>query len=302
MHFILEGQAQDLSFIKDILTRNIGKIKTIVRCPQACNTFAYLIDDSIIVKFPKDLEKLKKIENENASLSFLRGQVTIKIPETILYKEDFVFSCHRLIRGQPLFQRQYDLLDLEKQQTFCKEIARFIYELHSLTPQIRKAIDIPLLRGIGRYYSASKIKEILSSDKRMTGKQIGFISKFEDEGVNPFEQSEKVSGHFDIQPKNIAFDFVKNEIAGIYDFGDCGLCAREYDFIKVGVQYNQKTVFGVISEYEKISGIKTDRQAVYRYALYDILYCLAKDVECGRSIDAGLDSLNLKMEENAFLF
>ena len=54
-NFITIKQAQDLELIRDIVAPAIGNVSDIKPCvSEACNSYAYLLNKHLIVKFAKD--------------------------------------------------------------------------------------------------------------------------------------------------------------------------------------------------------------------------------------------------------
>ncbi len=74
---------------------------------NACNSYAYLINENLIVKFAKDEEKLNKLFLEKDVLSFLKDKTTLKIPQLDIFKNDFYFSIHEIIRGEIFLNKHY---------------------------------------------------------------------------------------------------------------------------------------------------------------------------------------------------
>ncbi len=295
-HFITSKEAQNLHFIKDIVFPIIGNISSIVSCgAQACNSYAYLLDNHLIVKFAKEETQLNKLILEQNVLSFLKGKTTLQIPEMNIFENHFAFTIHEMIKGTTIQNQQYQLLSVAEKNDFCQNIAQFIYELHSLTSEI-KQLNLPMLKGISSIYSIDKIKSFFETSNQLTATEKSFITQFCDNYTNITKTAPIVFGHFDIQPKNIAFNFDKKEIAGIYDFGDCGFCADYYDFIQFGIQYNFDILNNTLKYYQQISGIHYETQQIENGSIYRILYCMMRDIECHRSIENNLKSLRVKMD------
>lgn len=169
-----------------------------------------------------------------------------------------------------------------------------MYELHLQTDKM-KNLNIPLLKGITGIYPIEKIKLFFQSYSQISPNEKVIISNFCDEYTNTENISTRVFGHFDIQPKNIAFDFVKNRISGIFDFGDCGFCQPSYDFIQFTIQYKPEILNNVLKYYKFLSGIEFNPEQIMKGTMYRILYCLMRDIEANRPIENGLKTLYSKI-------
>lgn len=293
--FITEKQSNNLGFITDIVKPIIGHVSSIRSCmSEACNSYAYLINENLIVKFAKDEEKLNKFFLEKDVLSFLKDKTTLKIPQLDIFKNGFNFSVHEIIRGEIFLGKHYqNLPDIDKEQ-FCYDIALFMYELHSLTPKMEK-LNIPILKGVTQIYPVEKIKLFFNSYSNISLNEKKIISNFCDEYINTDQISVSVFGHFDIQPKNIAFDFTKNRINGVFDFGDCGFCNPAYDFIQFAIQYKIEILNNVLKYYKMLSGVDFSAEQILKGSMYRILYCLMRDIEANRSIVKGLETFRAKI-------
>lgn len=293
--FITEKQSYKFDFIADIITPIIGNIFDIRSCiGEACNSYVYLVNKNLIVKFAKDEKSLNKLLLENNVLSFLRGKTSLKIPQIDVLENEFNFSVHEIIRGETFQNQNYQDLSNADKEKFCYDIARFMYELHLQTDKM-KNLNIPLLKGITEIYPIEKIKLFFQSYSQLSPNEKLIISNFCDEYTNTESISARVFGHFDIQPKNIAFDFAKHKINGIFDFGDCGFCQPSYDFIQFAIQYKPEILNNVLKYYEDFSGIMFNSKQIIKGSMYRILYCLMRDIEAKRSTENGLKALRSKI-------
>ena len=293
--FITQKQSHDLGLITDIIKPIIGNISSIRSCmSEACNSYAYLVNDHFIVKFAKDEEKLKKIFLERDVLSFLKDKTTLKIPQFNVFENGFNFSLHEIIKGETFLNEHYQNLSDKDKNRFCYDIALFIYELHSQTKEIEK-LNIPILKGITKIYHIEKIKLFFNSYSKISPKEREIISNFCDEYTDTEKTCNNVFGHFDIQPKNIAFNFMQNKINGIFDFGDCGFCSPSYDFIQFGIKYKPEILNNVLKHYKDLSNIDFNLEQILKGSMYRILYCLMRDIEENRPIEKGLETFRVKI-------
>ncbi len=296
-NFITIKQAQDLELIRDIVAPAIGNVSDIEPCvSEACNSYAYLLNKHLIVKFAKDDAKLEKLLLEKNVLSFLKGKTTLKIPESTVFKNHFTFSIHEMIQGETFQNKHYQRLAPPRKDKFCHDVALFMYELHSLTDKINTP-NLPQLKGIAGLYPLNGIKEFFKKRNELTRQEQNFVTRFCDEFTNHSQISKNAFGHFDIQPKNIAFDFAEDKISGIYDFGDCGFCDISYDFTKFAIQYNPEILNNVLKHYQNLSGLKLNVPAILSNSTYCVLHCLMKDIEKNRSPNRGLYELRLKISQ-----
>lgn len=137
-----EQHSDEWQAIKHIVKPAIGDIFNIKSCvSEACNSYAFQLNEHLIVKFAKDEKSLEKLLLEKDVLSFLKGKTNLRIPENDIFENHFTFTIHNMIKGDTFQNKHYLALSSEKKEKFCFDIALFMYELHTLTNKILKLMN-----------------------------------------------------------------------------------------------------------------------------------------------------------------
>lgn len=267
MKLLSQKQATDLQFIKNILEKkfDIRSITTIFS--KAVGTYAFELNQDTIIKFPRK-HSLEQLIQDNALLEFLQGKTEMKIPDSQIHDDEYVYTSYKKIIGEPITQDKLSLLPLDKQHKFCHDIAKFIFELHSLTHEVFNNIKIPYWDRFSGYPKPFEIMDKVQADDNFDTKEKEFIKNFFNNYSLANDDFIMCFSHFDIMPKNIAFDFGKQKIAGIYDFGDSGIGDVHHDFSQIGLHYSLETLKTIAAEYESLSGVHIDVQKALDYAFH----------------------------------
>lgn len=279
---ITEAEANNIDFIISILERNfdIKDIKT--HFNNTFNSFAYEINNKTMVRFPRHENGKEKLIREFKILDTLNSRVTLQIPKTEIVNNKYFYITHTKVEGNNINQKELDTLNLAKKEKFCYDIANFIYELNSVTEEIKNKIEIPLWDRIARQPNIEKTLDFVLSSANFSSNEKKYLEKF----CNSFKlenENELIRfSHFDIMSKNTAFDFNSQKLNGIYDFGDCSIGDIYHDFSQIGLDYNIQTLKLIVKYYEELTKICLDIQKIEEYSLFSWLsFCYRHQTEYG---------------------
>ncbi|MCL2629248.1 MAG: aminoglycoside phosphotransferase family protein [Alphaproteobacteria bacterium] len=267
MKILSPAQAFDAQFMHDLLSRDF-EIKSLAPpCKNAENTYAFEINGDTIAKFPRKESKIQKLVLERDLLNLLQGETNLKIPEPKLSDQEYFYSFYRKIPGDNIDQNQLSKLPAAAQQKFCENIASFVFKLHSLTDKVTEKIQLPEWdRFFRKYLKPNEVLEMTLNDNNFSAPEKEFLKSFYENFSLTHDRAIIKFSHFDIMPKNIAFDFDGQEIAGIYDFGDSGIGDIHFDFSQMGLHYNLETLSRIVDYYEQLSGIELDINKIWDYS------------------------------------
>lgn len=222
------------------------------------NSLAILINNEYIFRFPLQplilLDYIKEQEILNKIRPFIK---TTKIPELKIYQtNEDAFTCHKCIYGDNYLKIKKPNLQFKKK--LSKQIAQFLYELHSIN--INNFQNIETQQFDVYYYDIidkNKIlKELLQNDFiDDLDLSIDYLLKY-----NHFEKENNVLCHNDLHEENIIVN--KNGLAGIIDFTELCIKKRENDFGNLFV-YDFNLGLMIIKEYELLINQKLDLEYIY---------------------------------------
>lgn len=257
-----------MHFMTDLLSRDFAIKSLSLPCPKAKGTFAFAINDDIIVKFPQRKNIVHEFKQDNALLRFLHGKTSLPIPNSKIQEGEYTYSWHKKIPGNFIFQAGLDALPPAKRQKFCDDIAAFVFGLHSMTDEVFNNVYIPYWDRFERYPKPAEIIARTAADKKLSASDRAFLKSFYKKFILANENAIVRFSHFDIMPKNIAFDFKKGKIEGIYDFGDAGIGDIHQDFSQIGLHYGFDTLSKIVARYEKLSGLRLDIDKIRDYSFH----------------------------------
>ncbi|RAI84437.1 aminoglycoside 2''-phosphotransferase [Paenibacillus pabuli] len=222
--------------IQDVKRNEIGQ-----------NNDVFIINRSLVFRFPKYKQGLEKFKRETGLLETIRKTVTLQIPYPAYQSFDELevgktFMGYSLIEGAPLWK---DELITIKSQKFINEIASqlvmFLIELHS--------IDIPKAIRLQKQYESihgiievlfTRIKEKLFPFMRLDARE-KVVENFNAFLNNIDNQSlKKTLIHGDFGASNIIWNPKDKRIAGIIDFGGSGLGDPAYDLAGILSSYGEE--------------------------------------------------------------
>lgn len=215
------------------------------------------VNDQIIFKFPRDEEGVDALRREAAMLAVVRPRVTLPVPDLLFFDNPRPFSRHTKLIGDHLVTAQYEQLPEVARQRLADDVARFYAELHAIEPGLLQAAGaLPMdqwpdpdaiLADIQPYLSPAqlvKAQKILDTWAQLTDDPYG-----------------TTFGFFDGHGWNMAFDHERQQLAGMYDFGDAGFGELHEEFIYTSF-ISPELTDRVIMQYEGLTGRPIDRERV----------------------------------------
>ncbi len=291
-----EKQALNLDNIYSILSKKYN-ISNIRYChPASFNSFAYEVNEDLIIRFPKYKQSMLKLSTECQILKFLKDKISLKIPETFINLQPYFYTTHKKIPGTPLTQEKLLQLPKNKQEKFYADIALFIFELNSYTNEISSQIDIPVWDRIENSLKPSEVENLILKDNNFSKIDYHVIKNMY-KNFSPNNEKEKLKfSHFDIISRNLAFDDKKQELNGIYDFGNCSLGLVKYDFCQIRLDFNYNTISEISRYYNKLCNSKLDIDEIEGYALHLMLslYLKFRSNHCLYKIKEFIDSIKAR--------
>ncbi|GAB4035511.1 phosphotransferase family protein [Spirosoma jeollabukense] len=221
------------------------------------DSIAVDVDDELIFKFPRDQEGVDALRREAAMLAVVRPKLTLAVPDLAFFDTPQPFSKHTKLKGDHLITTHYEWLDNSAKQRLAEELARFYAELHAIDPALLQAAGAQPLdpwptpaiiqTGIRPYLSNAhllKAEKTLDQWAHLADDPYGIIY-----------------GYFDGHGWNMAFDHARQQLGGLYDFGDAGFGELHQEFIYTSF-ISPDLTGRVITAYEQITGYRLDRERI----------------------------------------
>jgi aminoglycoside phosphotransferase (APT) family kinase protein len=232
-----------------------------------------------IVRLPRDAAHLAALRREARIAAELRGQISMRVPDTQVFAElpdRPAFALHRLIPGEPLTTDHYTQSSPAARERLVADLASFFHEMHR----------VPLERAAGWLDVRCKTADVAAELAPILGKPAWFGSHavaeirarlapiLEAETRRTFEQTMRlfralearpeymVFGHGDMHGYNVAIaqDDLGPRLVGVFDMECSGILDVHEDFFRLSL-VSEPMLEQVLLAYQRLPG---PRRAVVR--------------------------------------
>lgn len=229
-------ECKELALIKRTIENNginiiISKIQKI---GEGWMSLAYLVNDHLVFRFPKEADGGKSLEKEKKALPYLQKCISLKIPEFAyfgLQENGLPFTGYNILPGVPL-NDLYEEVPLNVRQKIARPVANFIKEISSVPYEIAKELELPENDFYKEYFNT--LEEIKGGvfDLLSTGLK-DYISNQFSWYLNNKKNFEYVPTvlHGDLSTDHLLFDSNTEELVGVIDFGDLELGDPDYEYL-----------------------------------------------------------------------
>ncbi|OPZ79470.1 MAG: Bifunctional AAC [Alphaproteobacteria bacterium ADurb.Bin438] len=213
------------------------------------------INDDLIVKFPRNVEKYNGLVNEKKVIQVLKNNVQgVEFPTRDIFDGKTPFFIHKKLKGEHFPLDRLKIASKEEQKNFIVSAAEFLNQIHS--------IPTSLFAGI-----LPKKEEILPNcndfmpylDKEFSKSEINVIERL----LNEFNQvtalkHNNVVGYYDFHGNNIVIDKKTKKITGVFDFDEMSIGSIEFDLRELPLNYGVDFGFKMIDECNRCSNVSID--------------------------------------------
>ena len=202
-------------------------------------------------RFPRDQFWERTIVKDYQFAKYINGKTSFKTVDLELKEnEGRPFSMHQKIHGTPLALKMNDMPE-EEVKKVSKQIAQFMYEMHSLDYDPKEIFSIS---NIGLDLQ-DFIDELLSKHVSKEDNEFWYDNNF-------IEKSEPdVLVHGDLNSSNIILDD-DNNISAVIDFGFGGFGNKYCDISRIIGRCNERFKPEIIKSYEEIANEELNKEMV----------------------------------------
>lgn len=232
------------------------------------------VNGEYIFRFPKD--GTYKFEEEVWLLEFLRGKITLSIPDPKFIGKSLTYMGYKKIEGGDLTEAIFATLTESEKERVAYDMANFLAEFH-------RAVSIDTFQKFHTTEESThtRVEDLFGilasviSDKPI----LDLISETIEELASIVEDTrDRVVLYHDLHTENVAFDPVSKKLRGIFDFGDAsvGDVHREFG----GLRGPDRWLFEhVIAAFEVLTGRKISRRRAMLYMRVGVMYDLAEHID-----------------------
>jgi aminoglycoside 2''-phosphotransferase len=205
--------------------------------PQGQNNDVLVINDALILRFPRYAQGIEDLKVETAILGGIRSYVSLEIPDPQFVHlqgqpPGQAFVGYPRIPGAPLWgETLHGITDPAIVERLAQQLGQFLKSLHSLPAAQVMPVTLPAVDTTAAYNNLySRIREKLFPSMCPDARQ-KIAAHFEAFLGDPASFTfQPVLKHGDFGPSNILYDSQPQVVCGIIDFGGCALGDPAYDF------------------------------------------------------------------------
>lgn len=222
--------------------------------------FVTVLAGGLAIRFPKDRESAEKLAIEKIALKYLSRKVDFLIPK---YKKNLSesFGYYDEIIGRKLTVSFYNSLSETKKTKLCKDLAMFIFQMHSLKLPKNISQKIPIENWANLYKKIEKDIKLYLPHKKDNEFFLILFKKF------VLQNKKIVLTHSDLGGDNIIIN-KKGKLEGVIDFGDISFSDPIVDFSHFW-EFDEKMVKKIIFFYTKN---KQERERILKDSKLHYIY------------------------------
>ncbi len=222
------------------------------------HSIAIDVDDRLIFKFPRHEEAALALRREARLLAAVRPRIALTVPDLVLHERPTLYSEHVKLKGEHLLSDAYGTLPDTVRQQLAETMARFYADVHVIDPELMRAAGaLPLAPWLPAEQLLAEAWPLLPDDLRPQARKA--VDDWQRLSPDPAGMT---YGFFDGHGWNMAFDPVRQQLNGIYDFADSGFGPLHQEFIYTSFISLDLTA-RVIDAYERMTGCDLDRQRIH---------------------------------------
>ena len=214
--------------IKEIIEKEFGfVVNDMIVLGEGLDSTAYLVNNNYIFKQSKHQEARESLKKEVQVLKYLKGKISLQIPEIEYYSEEYSVCGYKEIKGTILTPQIYNQLSNKEKDDIARDIAAFLKELHSLQLPDIKNLELNVSEDYERDYK--KLKDTIYNSISEE------VKKYLDNLYHRILNDERIMKyditlcHNDLSCNHIVIN--NNKVIGIIDFGDVAITDRDKDFV-----------------------------------------------------------------------
>ncbi|WP_081797038.1 phosphotransferase family protein [Bacillus ndiopicus] len=211
------------------------------------NNDVFIINDSLVFRFPKYKKGIEQLIKETEILKYIRDFISVQIPNPIYSSLENleigkVFTGYELIKGVPFWKEHITGIESkELLKSLSTQLVQFLIELHTI-PKDRISDSLKLAYK-------HPFEEMSKLYQEIEGNLFPFIRKEAQmeitQSFKAFLESDSVRNldvtliHGDFGAANIIWLPESREISGVIDFGNARLGDPAYDFAGILSSYGE---------------------------------------------------------------
>lgn len=255
-----------------------------------------VVDDKLSVRFPKTSDDRKNLGFESVLLGYLKGKISLQIPELVEIGNDNAYSINKYIKGSVYADNDLRNAISGNELEYAKPIALFIEQLNqAITPDLMRKLRMQTgAKGNSSYENAYRGIDQLArkNDSKVSRLYLSYRKQL----ANAFPEgldSGEVVVHDDLHSGNLIYD--QSKLIGVIDFGDAttGTIYRELrPLFRYGEEFMRALISLLIDKFGPI-----DYELVRLFAIMHELGVLVEQPANQRHPKSRIEFTNMILEE-----
>ncbi len=208
-------------------------------------------------KFPQSEPAAASLRREVALLRVIRPRLSVPVPDMALFEGPPVFSAHPTLPGDHLPPDAYAALPEAAKARLGVTLGRFYADLHGIPDDLaQNAGALPAQRWAEPDVLLDRAVPALPEPLHARARDV--IGQYATLGPDPLGE---VCGYFDGHGWNMAFDFARKRLSGLYDFADAGFGPVHREFVYPGF-IARDLVLRIVAAYAAETGRRPDQRRI----------------------------------------
>jgi len=243
--------------IKKILKSDFPdlQIKTIKKISEGWRNYVFLVNNSLIVRFPKQINPFIKIQKQ--VLQKLSPKISYKLPTIHYINPTYCYSIYPAILACSYTKFDFVNFTNTEKQRISYDLANFLNQLHSAI-NLKELMDI----GVPTFDYQKEIEDIKTETKKFLKLNLdaqlkAFVESQAKIAVQHLSLSQKylpVLLHNDLHIKNIILECETKNLNGVIDFDDIKIGHYHLDFANLAFSLPFDIFLSITQQYTKLTG------------------------------------------------
>ncbi len=256
-------------------------VRRISKPREGTSNYAYLVNGTVVFRFPKEQESADDLAREIALLKTLRSRTEVLLPDFEFLGEPcrlfpWRFGGYRRIVGVPLCPRSLAAAPTALREQVAKDVGRFLTTLHSFPLATaaeswrgcRIAADQLVFDhcGVLETWQRRKVRrKLIDSASGSADRSLRTAASLCVERPEVADWRPAVI-HGDLTPGHLLFDPKRGRICGVIDFGNTRFADPALDVLSMVIYYGADFAEKILEHYNRScdAGLTARVEVLYR--------------------------------------
>lgn len=143
----------DIATIKSVLSKQLRtNIQNVQPLSTGANSYAYIINEQYIARFPRTTESLLKLQKETEILPIIKTFCSLTTPVVSFHDAEFAFTYHEMIPGTCLSYEDLSKFTQQQKRAFSQAVGKFIIETHNIPKSEFNHLGLPTWNRFDRMH------------------------------------------------------------------------------------------------------------------------------------------------------